>query len=134
MVPMPAALVLIVCRVVSAGPEDPNASFTKVQNLEWDTSGAVMHCRRQEVQMYDPAVDQGADSKPFTMMDCWRSGFLMGSQWDAQHPNSKYRFWKVACPVAIVNRKADGSEEIIGWKLPDCGRRETVECEVDTAI
>jgi hypothetical protein len=134
MVPMPAAIVLIVCRVVSGGPEDPNAGYTKHQMLDWDYAEAKMHCRRQEVQMYDPSVDQGADPKPFTMMDCWRSGFLMGSQWDAQHPNSKYRFWKVACPVAVVRKNQDGSEDIVGWKMPDCGHRETVVCEADTEI
>lgn len=134
MVPMPAAVVLILCKVAVAGPPDQNAGYTGNQNLEWATENSMMVCRRQEVQMYDPAVDQGADPKPFTMMDCWRSGFLMGSQWDVQHRGSRYRFWKVACPVPIVRKNPDGSEDIIAWKMPDCGHRDTVICEVDTAI
>jgi hypothetical protein len=59
---------------------------------------------------------------------------MLGPQWDAQHQSSSYRFWRVACPVPIVRRNPDGSEDIIAWKLPDCGHRETVVCEVDTAI
>jgi hypothetical protein len=43
-------------------------------------------------------------------------------------------FWRVACPVPIVRKNEDGSEDIIAWKLPDCGHRDTVVCEVDTAI
>jgi hypothetical protein len=36
--------------------------------------------------------------------------------------------------VLIVRRNQDGSEDIIAWKMPECGHRETVVCEVDTAI
>jgi hypothetical protein len=134
MVPMPAAVVLILCKVVIAGPPDQNAEMTHSENLQWATEHSMMVCRRQEVQLYDRAVDGGADPRPFTPQDCWRSGILMGSQWDAQHRNSKYRFWRIACPVPIVRKNPDGSEDIIAWKLPDCGHRETVICEVDTAI
>jgi hypothetical protein len=134
MAPMPAVVVLILCKTVIAGAPDQNADRTGSQNLDWAYENAMMICRRQEVQLYDLAADQGADAKPFTMMDCWRSGMLMGSNWDAQHRNSKYRFWKIACPVPIVRKNQDGSEDIIAWKLPDCGHRDTVICEVDTAI
>jgi hypothetical protein len=37
----------------------------------------------------------------------------------------------VACPVPIINTITG---EVIAWKLPDCGHRDTVVCEVDTAI
>jgi hypothetical protein len=59
---------------------------------------------------------------------------MLGPQWDAQHKSSSYRFWRVACPVPIVRKNPDKTEDIIGWKLPDCGHRDTVVCEVDTAI
>jgi hypothetical protein len=134
MAPMPAVVVLILCKTVLAGDADQNSDRTGWENRDWAYENAMMVCRRQEVQLYDLAADQGADAKPFTEMDCWRSGMLMGSNWDAQHRNSKYRFWKIACPVPIVRKNQDGSEDVIAWKLPDCGHRDTVICEVDTAI
>ena len=137
MVPMPAVVVLILCKVAIAGPPDQNSVLTHSENLKWKTENSMMVCRRQEVQMYDQSVDQGAQEKPFTSMDCQHSAVLLGSQWDAQHRNSNYRFWRVACPVPMWN--TEGTEDpkddqIVGWVLPDCGHRETVVCEVDTAI
>jgi hypothetical protein len=134
MVPMPAAIVLIVCKTVVAGPPDQNAEYTKAENREWATEHAMMVCRREEVQMYDRAVDGGADPQAFNAQRCQRSAMMLGPQWDASHQSSSYRFWRVACPVPIVRKNDDGSEDIIAWKLPDCGHRDTVVCEVDTAI
>lgn len=134
MVPMPAAVVLIVCKTISAGPEDQNAAFTGYENRAWAIEHSMMVCRRQEVQLYDQAEAMGATPKAFTAMDCWKAGFMLGSQWDAGHKGSDYRFWRVACPVPIVRRNPDGSEDIISWKMPECGHRETVRCEVDTEI
>ena len=62
MVPMPAAIVLIVCKTVISGPPDQNAGFTKAENREWATEHAMMVCRRQEVQMYDMAESRGRRS------------------------------------------------------------------------
>src|SRR5262245_31415732 len=124
MVPTPAAVVLIVCKTVVAGPPDQNAGYTRAENREWATEHAMMVCRREEVQMYDRTV---ADPQPFNEQSCQRSAMMLGPQWDASHQSSSYRFWRVACPVP-------GSENIIAWKLPDCGHRDTVVCEVDTAI
>ena len=59
-VPMPASVVLIVCKTETAGPPDQNAEWTHVENRRWATENAMMVCRRQEVQMYDQAADQGA--------------------------------------------------------------------------
>ncbi len=131
MVPMPAVVVLIVCKVAIAGPPDQNAGFTRAENLEWATEFSKMVCRRHEVQMYDQSVDLGADPRPFTPMECQRSAAMLGPQWDAQHKNSRYRFWRVACPTPIIN---DATGDVIGWHIPDCGHRDTVVCEVDTAI
>lgn len=134
MVPMPPAIVLIVCKTEITGEPDQNEKWTGHEGRDWATDHAMMTCRRQEVQMHDPAVDQGADPQPFTLATCQRSALLMGPNWDVQHRSSAYRFWRVACPVPIVRQNPDGSEDIIAWKLPDCGHRDTVVCEVDTAI
>jgi hypothetical protein len=137
MVPMPAVVVLILCKVAIAGPEDQNSRFTHSENLKWDTENSMMVCRRQEVPMYDQAEAAGADPKPFTPMDCWRSGLVLGANWDAQHRNSHFRFWKVACPVPMKNTRGTPDtrdDDIVGWVMPDCGHRDTVICEVDTAI
>src|SRR6185295_13295871 len=116
MVPMPAAIVLIVCKTVVAGPPDQNAEFTRAENREWATEHAMMVCRREEVQMFDKAEADGAAPQPFNAQRCQRSAMMLGPQWDAQHKSSSYRFWRVACPVPIVRRNPDGSEDIIAWK------------------
>jgi hypothetical protein len=138
MVPMPAVVVLILCKTVVVGPPDQNVSFTHSENRDWATENSMMVCRRQEVEVIDVDVDKGADPQPFTTQRCFRSAMVMGPAWDIQHRNSPYRFWKVACPVPIVKQFKDEAgklrEEIIAWKLPDCGHRDTVVCEVDTAI
>jgi hypothetical protein len=133
-VPMPASVVLIVCKTEIAGPPDQNAEWTHVENRRWATKNAMMVCRRQEVQMYDQAADQSADPQPFKDQRCMRSGMLLGSLRDAQHPSSAYRFWRVACPTPIVRQNADGSEDIIAWKMPECRHRDILVCEADTEI
>lgn len=130
-VPMPAAIVLIVCKTVSAGPEDQNAAFTGAENLEWATEHSMMVCRRKEVQLYDQAVSLGADPRPFTMKRCQSSGMMLGVRWNEQHKSSPYRFWRVACPVPIVDTRTG---DVIAWKMPECGNRATVICEVDAEI
>jgi hypothetical protein len=134
MVPMPAAIGLIVCKTVISGPSDQNAQYTNAENREWATEHAMMVCRREEVQMFDKAEADGADPQPFNLQRCQRSAMMLGPQWDAEHRSSSYRFWRVACPVPIVRKNQDGSEDIIAWKMPECGHQETVVCEVDTAI
>jgi hypothetical protein len=134
MVPMPAVVVLILCKTAISGPPDQNTQYTHSENREWATVNSMMVCRRQEVEVIDVDVDKGAAPQPFTTQRCFRSAMVMGPAWDTQHRNSSYRFWKVACPVPIVKQLPDGTEDIIAWKLPDCGHRDTVVCEVDTAI
>jgi len=130
MVPMPAVIVLIVCKVAIAGPPDQNSEWTTAQNLKWATENAMMVCRRQEVQMMDTAESTGADQQGFSFHRCQRSAMLLGPQWDQQHRSSQYRFWRAACPTPVVN----GSGEIVSWILPDCGHREYVRCEQDSFI
>ena len=52
-VPMPSAVVLIVCKTVIAGQADQNATYTGYENLEWATENSKMVCRRKEVQLFD---------------------------------------------------------------------------------
>jgi len=133
-VPMPAAVVLIVCKTAIAGPADQNAKWTGYENRTWATEHSMMVCRRQEVQLFDQSEALGAQAQPFNMERCQHSGIMLGAEWDATHRGSAYRTWRVACPVPIVRKNPDGTEDIIAWKMPDCGHRDTVVCEIDTAI
>ena len=101
-VAMPAAVVLIVCKVAVGGPPDQNVDFTGAENLNWATEHSMMVCRRQEVQLFDQAESLGAAVQPFNMKRCQRSGIMLGAAWDAGHRSSPYRFWRVACPVPVV--------------------------------
>src|SRR5680860_1601780 len=92
-VPMPAAVVLIVCKTFIVGPADQNAAYTGYQNREWATEHSMMVCRRQEVQLFDQAESMGAKAQPFNLQRCQRSGIMLGTQWDAGHRGSSYRFW-----------------------------------------
>jgi hypothetical protein len=130
-VPMPAVAVLIVCKTVLSGMPDDNSGFTHWEPREWAIEQGMMICRRNEVALYDSAVDMGADERPFTTLECQRAGIMLGAQWDIQHPNSAYRFWRVACPVPTVDTQTG---KILSWTLPDCGHQDTVICEKDTAI
>ncbi|HEY6019725.1 MAG TPA: hypothetical protein VIY48_07435 [Candidatus Paceibacterota bacterium] len=130
-VPMPAVVVLMVCKVVLGAPDD-NSQATHWMSSEWDMSGGVMHCRREEVQLYDPAVDQGAQARPYNQWACNNAGVSLGTQFDVAHWDKPVRFWKFACPVPIVNGQ---SGEIVGWKIPECPESNgTVVCEKDSAI
>jgi len=131
MVPMPAIVVLILCKTVIAGEPDINSKWTGYENRAWDTTHSMMTCRRQEVQLYDPAEAMGADPVPFTVNQCQRAGVMLGAQWDVSHRSSSYRYWRTACPVPIIDTRTG---ETIAWSLPDCGKRGKVICERDTAI
>ena len=78
-IPMPAVVVLIVCKTVVAGPEDPNAAYTGYENRKWATEHSMMMCRRQEVQLFDQSEAMGADAQPFNMQRCQRSGIMLGT-------------------------------------------------------
>lgn len=130
-VPMPAAVVLIVCKTAIAGPPDQNAAFTGAENRVWATEHSMMVCRRHEVQLYDQSEALGAAAQPFNLQRCQRSGIMLGVQWNESHKSSSYRFWRVACPVPIVDTRTG---DVIAWKMPECGNRDTVICEVDAEI
>lgn len=138
-VPMPAEIVLIVCSALLGEP-DMNSSFTGFRAAEWNMADGVMHCRRMEVQLYDPAVDQGADPMPFNQIACNRAIVMQGSQFDVdrmgrdkdQPAGSKtWRFYRGGCPVPTVDTKTG---RVLSWSLPPCGKWGTIICDQDTAI
>jgi hypothetical protein len=51
--------------------------------------------------------------------------------WDDAHRNTPWRVWRVGCPSPIVDTRTG---TVIGYKLPECGHRDTVICEVDSVI
>lgn len=138
-VPMPATVVLIVCRTILVGEPDQNAGWTGHENRQWDTTDSVMHCRRQEVSLYEMGdlgvpssfLPDGLDPQPFNVQRCQRAGLMLGAHWNEQNKDSDYRFWRVACPVPVIDTRTG---ETIAWSMPDCGKRGKVVCERDTAI
>jgi hypothetical protein len=134
MISMPAAIVLIVCKTVIGGPTDQNTAYTKAENREWAIENSMMVCRRQVIPIHDQAADLGAQPIMPNLFDngtCARIGIPIGAQWDQEHKSSAYRFWRVGCPAPIVDTR---SGRIIGYKMPECGHRDTVRCEVDAEI
>jgi hypothetical protein len=138
---IPPVLVLIVCKTVLAGPPDENAAYTKWENLEWATQHSMMVCRRNEIQLYDPvegmklspADDPAPPLNPnFAIASqCARAGIRLATDWDQAHRNTPWRVWRVGCPAPIVDRRTGA---LIGYKLPECGHRDTVICETDSVI
>jgi hypothetical protein len=140
-VSIPPILVLIVCKTVIAGPPDQNASYTHWENREWAIENSMMQCRRIEVQLYDP--DEGSKLSPTDdpapplnpnfsdFGQCARAGMKLQMDWDEKHKNTPWRVWRVGCPAPIVDLKTG---ELLGFKLPDCGHRDTVICEIDSEI
>jgi hypothetical protein len=140
-VQIPPVLVLIVCKTMAAGVPDPNAAYTNAENLQWATEHSMMVCRRNEVQLYDPAegmqlkpADAPAPALSANLADpgqCARAGMPLATQWNLTHRGTPWRVWKVGCPAPIVDLRTGG---VIGYKLPECGHRDTVICEVDSEI
>lgn len=128
---MTPEIALIVCRVI-LGPMDANDAFTGHRPSEWDTAQGVMHCRRQVIQLYDPSVDMGAAPQPFNPEACKRAAMMLGPQFDAEHRDKPWRFWRAACPVPTIDLKTG---KVLSWTTPPCPESHgTVLCEVDSAI
>lgn len=139
MADMPSVLVLIVCRVLFVGEPDENSKFTNWRNTEWDMSQGVMHCKREQIELYDKSVDQGADPMPFTPMACMRAAMTLGPQFDVENRDRPWRFWRAACPVKVMDDNGTPGDprddKHIGWAIPPCPEAHGVlECESDTAI
>jgi len=138
---IPPVLVLIVCKTVVAGPPDQNSQFTHWENRSWAIENSMMQCRRQEVQLFDPAEGTKISEKDDPVQplnpnfadaaQCARAGMALQMDWDQKHAGTAYRVWRVGCPVPIVDQ-ATGA--LVGYKLPDCGHKDTVICEVDSVI
>lgn len=139
MVPsMPPVLVLIVCRIITLGEVDPHTGW---QDTVFDTHDGMMHCRREQIELYDSAPDQGADPVPFTPIACMRAAMMKGPQFDVDATNAKkpWRFWKAACPTKVMNDNGTPNDPRddtqIGWAIPPCPEKNgTLVCESDTAI
>lgn len=135
-VPMPAVVVLIVCKtaMLPADQHDINSKWTGYENRTWAYEDSMMQCKRKEVQLYDQSEAMGADPQPFNTHRCQRAGIMLGVQWDQSNKHTPYRFWRVACPVPIVNTQTG---EVIGWKKPECASgkwRGKVVCDVDSEV
>ena len=140
-VQIPPVLVLIVCKTVIAGPADQNAAFTNYENREWATQHSMMVCRRHEIQLFDPAegVQFGPAQAPTPALNpnfalasqCARAGIRLATDWDQSHRNTPWRVWRIGCPSPIVDLRTG---TVIGYKLPECGHRDTVICETDSVI
>jgi len=124
-----------------AASQDQNAALTQFQNLEWATEDSMMVCRRNEVQLYDPAegmtlapADDPVQPLNPNFADhgqCARAAMMLGMEWDQAHRNTPWRVWRIGCPSPIVDLRTGA---LIGYKLPECGHRDTVLCETDSAI
>jgi len=137
---IPPILVVIACKIAIAGPPDINAEFTHVENTKWAIENSMMQCKREEITLYDP--DEGAPQpgggQVFALhpnfsdaSQCARAGIRLSMDWDESHRNTPWRVWRIGCPVPIVNMQTG---EMIGYKMPDCGHRDTVVCLVDSVI
>ena len=138
-VPMPAVVVLVVCRAILGQP-DENSKYTHWLPSEPDMTGGVMHCRRIETPLYDPAPDQGADPQNFSNHHCTRAGARFGAQFDVDNWNKPWRFYRFGCPVPIMDDNGTPGnvrdDKLIGWHIPECGdvAKDKAICESDTAI
>lgn len=139
MVSIPPILVVIACKVMIAEPSDQNAQWTHVENNTWAIENSMMVCRREEVQLYDPVEgmklhpsdNPASPLNPNLAMagQCARAGVMLAKEWDDAHHATPYRVWRIGCPAPIVDGRTGA---IIGYKLPECGHRETVICVVDS--
>ena len=101
----------------------------------------MMVCRRNEIQLFDPVegmrlspVDDPAPPLNPNFADfgqCARAGIRLSMDWDDSHRNTPWRVWRVGCPSPIVDTRTG---TVIGYKLPECGHRDTVICETDSVI
>jgi hypothetical protein len=128
---MPAKVVLIVCKVILGTPDD-NTQFTHHLDSEWNYEQGVMHCKRLEVDLYDPDVDKGGQERPFTNWACNQAAVKMGANFDVENWDKPWRFWRHACPVPTINPETG---QVLSWSLPPCPHKDgTVVCDNDTAI
>ena len=138
---IPPILVVIACKVVMSASQDSNAAFTHVENTEWATENSMMVCQRNEVELYDPVegMQLNAADDPVPALNpnftdhgqCARAGIRLATEWDQAHRGTPWRVWRIGCPSPIVDL---GTGALIGYKLPECGHRDTVVCETDSEI
>ncbi len=138
---IPPILVVIACKVSIAANPDPNAAFTHVENIQWVTENSMMVCQRHEIPLIDPVeglqLSPAAEPMPALNPDfsdwsqCQRAAMDLEMKWDNEHRNTPWRVWRIGCPSRIIDTRTG---ETIGYKLPECGHKDTVICEVDSEI
>ena len=132
---MPPFLVLIICKTVLLPYQTPlnayNAEWTGHENRTWKIEHGKMQCRRKVVQVFDQSEAQGADPQPFNTFRCNMAGIMSGVGHDMTHKSSSYRYWRSACPVPSVDTRTG---KVLDWKLPECGKRESVVCESESEV
>jgi hypothetical protein len=123
--PMPPVATLILCKSEPDGPPDMNAEWTHVRKRKWVYEDSMMVCRLHPVELsWLPALK-------LTPETCQKSAIMEMARWEIENPTSEYQPWRVACHAPIMDLRTG---RIIGWKAPDCGHRDTVKCEGDSAI
>ena len=136
-VQIPPILVLIVCKTISAGGPDENARFTGYKDLEWATEHSMMVCRRTRCSYsirLRAFLTQTTSPRRRSIPTLRQTGNALELECRSRrigtcsHRNSGWRVWRVGCPAPIVDTRTGA---LIGYKLPECGHRETVICEVD---
>ena len=135
---IPPILVVVACKVVMAANPDPNAAL---ENTQWATENSMMVCQWHEVDLYDPGegmqINQADNPAPALNPNfadhgqCARAGITLAVDWDQAHDNTPWRVWRIGCPAPIVDLRTG---TMIGYKLPECGHRDTVVCQTDSEI
>jgi hypothetical protein len=125
----PTTLVVVSCKGQPSGAPDQNGFVTN----EWVTKNAMLVCRREEVALADGAEMQGAappDANFSNNEQCARIAMMIAPNYENAHKG--WFVLTVGCPTPIINVRPDGSEEIIGYQMPQCPS--WVKCEVDSTI
>ena len=137
-VQIPPVLVLIVCKTILAGPPDQNAAFTHWENLRMGDAALDDGVPAQRDSALRPGgrheAQSGRRSRAAAQSEfrrnfgqCARAGIRLAMDWDDAHRNTPWRVWRVGCPSPIVDTRTG---TVIGYKLPECGHRDTVICEI----
>ena len=144
----PNTIVVIACKthIVTDADGNPVVDQNDKTSSDWTIKNGIFICKREEVQLQDAVVAAyGSDIKtPATDLppiaelrsnfsdhsQCAHVGMSYGPKWEAENPG--WHIWSVGCPVPVVNIRPDGSEEIVGWHLPECPRM--LICQQDSAI
>ena len=116
--------------------------ITHWQNLEWATEHSMMVCRRNEIQLFDPVEGHEAQSRRRSRAAaqsqfCRCSGNARAPAFGLPRTGTtaiETRPGVCGGSAARLRSWTRGQEPLIGYKLPECGHRDTVICETDSVI